>query len=231
MQINPFNNDSVVTKIFDMFCDFIFSGELKPGDKLPPENELAEQLCVGRNSLREAKKMLTAIGVLQEMRGSGTFVADQVSPLMFNPLLFSMLVEAKNSDDVYELKVMFEVASIKIVIDKATDEEIELIYAELKECEELINKGVADINLFVKHDIDFHTKIYSMTKNPLIERIGKAINELFRQFMIKSYMQEDGIKRSISNHFKIINLIKNRDKENVNKVIEETMAEWKSRWL
>lgn len=230
LEIKPLNSEPVVKKIFDTFCDLIFSGQLKPGDKIPTEKELAEKFGAGRNSIREAKKMLTAVGVFKEVRGLGTFVEDRVTPSVFNPLLFSMLLESKNSDDVYELRVMFACAAIRLAMEKATDEEIQKVKEVLNESMELYDKGVRDTDVFINLDIDLHNRIYGLTKNPLIERIASVISELFRPFMNKSLKQPKGIERSIRNHSQIIELLMNRDTKHIKDVIELTLAEWKEKW-
>ena len=62
----------------NMITDDILSGNLKPGDKLPTENELAESLGVGRNSVRKAIKMLSSFGVIEVKMGAGTYIAESM---------------------------------------------------------------------------------------------------------------------------------------------------------
>ncbi len=230
MKVQPLNSDSVVNKIYDMFCDSIFSGELKPGDKIPNETELSEKLKVGRNSVREAKKMLSAIGVFKDIRGTGTFIADKISPRIFNPLLFSMLLESQNSDDVYELKLIFEVGAMNLAIEKATDEEIKQVGEFLASVESEYKKGNADIEYFLKSDLEFHSKVFELAKNPLVQRMGETIGKLFVQFMYKSLEQPGGIERALKNHREIIEVLEKRDLNRVEEVAEETMEEWKKHW-
>jgi DNA-binding FadR family transcriptional regulator len=101
MKLEPINNESIVNGVLKRITDSIASGELKPGDKLPTEVEFIEKLGVGRNSVREAIKMLSAMGVLEVKRGNGTYIATKVSPAIFNPLVFSLLLEPKSIDDLY----------------------------------------------------------------------------------------------------------------------------------
>ena len=68
------NNSSVVDDIIDQLVASIISGSLKPGDKIPTEAILMEQMHVGRNSVREAIKVLVSYGILEIRRADGTFV-------------------------------------------------------------------------------------------------------------------------------------------------------------
>ena len=68
------NSDTLVNEIITQLSQAIIDGDFKPGDKLPSEAELCEQLGVGRNSLREAIRVLNAMGVVKTKRGQGTFL-------------------------------------------------------------------------------------------------------------------------------------------------------------
>ena len=78
---------SVVTKIVDNITNAIINGELKPGDKMPTEAELADSMGVGRNSVREAVKILEAYGVDHIRRAEGTFVSQEYDRKMVYPVL------------------------------------------------------------------------------------------------------------------------------------------------
>lgn len=71
--LKKINRSSVVQRVIDRLTEAIVSGELKPGDRIPTEMELAEQMGVARNSIREAVKILVYIGVLEIRRADGTF--------------------------------------------------------------------------------------------------------------------------------------------------------------
>ena len=69
--LKKINRSSVVQRVIDRLTEAIVSGELKPGDRIPTEMELAEQMGVARNSIREAVKILVYIGVLEIRRADG----------------------------------------------------------------------------------------------------------------------------------------------------------------
>lgn len=108
------NQESLVNEIIIQLSQAILEGDFKPGDKLLSE----AQLGVGRNSLREAIKMLNAIGVLETKRGQGTFLAKEISHDVFNPLIFKLILEPKCAKDIYELRVLLETMVILMAIKK-----------------------------------------------------------------------------------------------------------------
>jgi len=230
MKLEPINNESVVNVVFKRITDSIINEEIKPGEKLPTEAEFMENLGVGRNSIREAVKMLSVMGVLEVKRGNGTYVATKVLPSMFNPLIFSMIIEPKSAYDLYELRMMFENMVMFLDIEKATEEDLHGIEKLLIHTKELADKKESTIDDYVKLDIDFHIELIKVTHNPLVERIGKTIIELFPKYIKNSISQRNGVKRSISNHFKILDVLRKRDKSKVCDLVEATLAEWKNQW-
>jgi GntR family transcriptional repressor for pyruvate dehydrogenase complex len=81
--LKPLKREPISVTILNMITDNIISGTLKPGDKLPTEIELAESLGVGRNSVREAIKMVSSFGAIEVKMGSGTFIANSMPGFYF----------------------------------------------------------------------------------------------------------------------------------------------------
>lgn len=224
------DNESVVSIVVNKIKTSIVNGELKPGDKLPTEVELIEQLGVGRNSVREAVKMLTALGVLEVKRGQGTYVVKKVKPSFFNPLLFSLIIEPKSNKDLYELRVMFDTMVLFNLMDKMTDKKFDKVYGLLSEVQEHLKNNSKDINYFVQQDLEFHKLLMDLTENALIKQIGEVIISLFPEYIKKSISQENGVQRSLDNHLEIVKLLKNKNKEGINDLVENTLREWKLEW-
>ena len=76
--LKPLNREPISASILNMITESILSGRLKPGDKLPTELELSNKLNVSRNSVREAIKMLSSLGVIEVKRGAGTFITQSL---------------------------------------------------------------------------------------------------------------------------------------------------------
>ena len=87
MQFETINPPKVSDAIVSQIEQLILDGVLKPGERLPPERELAHQLNVSRPSLREAITTLKSRGLLQSRRGGGNFVVDVVAPVLTDPLI------------------------------------------------------------------------------------------------------------------------------------------------
>lgn len=230
--LKPVGRGSVVDIVVDQIKSLIMNEEIGPGDKIPTEVELMEQLNVGRNSVREAIKMLTALGILEVKRGQGTFVATTVKPSVFDPFIFSMMIQPKTNKDLYEFRLMYDTMVGLTVMNNGTDEE----FQTLKDNVDLMEKSYEDklhldnTDYYAQMDTDFHRILLNATHNPLIIQMGEGILGLFQRYIRKSIAQEGGIGRSIANHRNILRSLEEQDPSHVVKDIESTLGEWKRNW-
>ena len=171
----PVKRTSRVRAILDRFEAAIRGGELAAGDLVPSENELAATLGVGKSSVREAIKMLEALGVVEVRRGDGTYVCEHPPANTVNPLVFALLMEQGSSRKLLELRQLFEPGMTILAMNRATAEDRERIRRTVTEFEELIEKKEQT----AEADLAFHLAILETTHNPLVVRIGKAIFQLF----------------------------------------------------
>ena len=121
-------------KIYNMIIkEHIFN----PGDKLPNENELSEQLGISRATLRESVKVLSMQGILNVMRGKGTYVATDIE--VFNDYGLGNFDKIKiRLKDLYEMRLLFEPQVAAIACRRASDEEIR----EICKCGEEVAKSI-----------------------------------------------------------------------------------------
>jgi GntR family transcriptional repressor for pyruvate dehydrogenase complex len=127
---------SVTTKAIDSIRAMIRSGELEPGDRLPPENELAERLGVSRGSLREAVRALSQIKVLDVRRGDGTYVTSLSPNELLSGLVFAMeLLQSQGLEEVLEVRRLLLPPAVALAAQRATDEQIAEMHRVVDELE------------------------------------------------------------------------------------------------
>jgi len=222
--IEPLKREPVSMSVLNIITDNIISGNLKPGDKLPTEIELAEQLGICRNSVREAIKMLSSLGVVEIKRGMGTFIVESMPVSSLNQLVLSLAFHQGTSKELVELRLLLEIGAAILAIENATEEDIaklEQANTRLMEAQEnqQENKDVlADL------DMEVHFTLLQITKNAYVEKIGKAIYKLFYA-SIKNTVIEDEHK-AYRNHQLYIDAIKKRDKIGVVEAIKEAFSYW-----
>lgn len=198
-------SDQVTMMIMEMIT---IQQRFKPGDKLPNENVLSEELGVSRTTLREAVNNLVAQKVLTKRRGKGTFVVDNsklTDDLGFDDLNYMNV----RLSDLYELRMIIEPQIAAIAAEKATDSELELIsqLASKIEDETLSNDDVIEYNR------RFHDEIANATHNEFIIRLTNNINTaLVKEFDIEPEEHMNN-PEMLSSHKMLVDYMKLRDSE------------------
>ena len=119
--------------VVDSITKAIIAGELKPGDKIPTELELAESFGVGRNSIREAIKILVYYGILEIRRAEGTFVCNGFNKIMIDPMVYGVILhQSQDYVNLMELREMMEVGVMRLAIAKYNEEDIEKLRKKLE---------------------------------------------------------------------------------------------------
>ena len=140
--LKKINNVSVVQQVIDNLTEAMLNRQLRPGDKIPTEAELAESMGVGRNSIREAVKILVYLGVLEIRRAEGTFVCDGFSESMIDPMIYGIILDKEDSyENLMELREMMEVGVMQLAMKKVTQKELDVLKNKLEDIHKEIHKG------------------------------------------------------------------------------------------
>ena len=142
-----------------LYNSIVAEGTLRPGDKLPNEVELSQQLGVSRATLREAIRELAARGVLEVRRGRGTFVSEEVADI--EDFGFSGLERLQGQlRDLFELRSIFEPKAARLACRRATEEEL----AEILQCGAAVENCIRAGEDRTNADRDFHAAIVRATR-------------------------------------------------------------------
>jgi len=176
------------------------------GDKLPNENELAEELGVSRTTLREAVKFLIAHNVLEIRRGKGTFVANNKE--LNEDYGFSKLDNLfLGAMDLFEMRIMFEPSMARYAVERATDEDV----AEIVRLGEILQKPITDPHARTKYDQEFHFAIARATKNEFVVKILSIIYAGIEVERVFSFVTKEVNQYTVVDHTLIMEFIKSRD--------------------
>lgn len=207
--LRPIDNTSVVQQVIDRLTYAMIYKELRPGDKLPTEMELASSFGVGRNSIREAIKILVSFGVLEIRRPEGTFVASGFSDKMINPLLYGIILDQSDSiDSLKELREWVDYGILQLATQKAEPEDLFQLEEQLNRLLTEIDRGNIE-KVFVADD-EFHEAISTAAHNSLLGQIAKLVRTLtsgMRMSIIRNMIKfgrGDELKRAHEDLFKIV---------------------------
>ncbi len=207
-------------QIIEEIKNIILVNNLLPGDTLPTENELTESLNVSKSSVREAIKILEAVGIVEIKRGCGTILSESSSKGFMNVLFYQLLMKEINKDEFADFRKMLEIAYTEMAIHNITDSEIKEIEKNLKEFKEKVyNKTIS-----ADDDIEFHTLILKATHNSIVISLGEAILFLFKEGIEKAL--EKNPLHALKDHEVILEGIKEKNMEKIKKCIKESVEIW-----
>jgi GntR family transcriptional regulator, transcriptional repressor for pyruvate dehydrogenase complex len=173
-------SDVVSTQIREL----ISTGSLMPGQRLPAERDLAEQLNVSRPSLREALIRLESDGFIRAVGRGGFVVSDVTAPLVSHPLAALLEQQPNASADVLELRHGLETLSAAYAAERATDADL----ARIAEAFEALESAVAEKSTRIaEKDAAFHLAIADATHNVALAHVMHGLNELMRESMLTSH--------------------------------------------
>ncbi len=185
----------------------IHEQQLIPGDKLPPERELAEQLGVSRTSLREALRALTMLNVLEMRPGAGTYITSLEPGLLIEPLNLTFQLTDSSILELFTARKVLEVGIAGVAATSITDEEIALLEESLAH----LSQNLDNPELALIADLELHNIIVQATHNPILIRMMTGIKELGLASRNRTVRIPGALAQSLEDHRMIVNALKTRD--------------------
>ena len=190
----------------------ILDGELRSGDRLPTERELAEQFQVSRTAVREAMKILAQKGLVDMRPGRGTIVIDGAHEAMQDSIGLVMklkLGEVGGSDNLVEVREILETEIAALAAARATEKEI----AAMREAVKVMDENLNNANAFIAADNRFHEALARATQNTLIIILVNSIVNLLSEQRKQVFDVEGGPQRGQIHHRRILDSVIRRDPE------------------
>lgn len=173
----PIRQRKISEEIADQLKSTIFSGKLEPGQKLPPERELAKSLNVSRVSLREALNTLQGMGLLEIQRGNRTFVRPITTRSLHDPLVAFCKSSPWNILQVLELRKHLEIGAASLAAERASEEHVATLQKIMAEMEEDFQKN----RLGARADLSFHHTIVEATNNQAFIHTMTTVYDLLQE--------------------------------------------------
>jgi DNA-binding FadR family transcriptional regulator len=150
----------------------IIAGECPPGSRLPKEDDLAQRLGLSRNSLREAVRALTAMQILITKQGDGTYVSSLEPHLLLENLSFVADVsQGETALQLLQVRRFLEQQATALAASRVSDEDVERLDAILAR-----SRDAADVEEFIRYDMEFHRAIAALTGNPVLTMLLEILS-------------------------------------------------------
>lgn len=226
MGFKQIKSESVVQQIIDAFTEEITNGELRPGDKIPTESELAEKFGVGRNSVREAVKILVYMGVLEIRRAEGTFVCEGFQECMIDPMVFGIILDnSKDGTNLIELREVMEAGVIQLAMKNADEQEFKDLARKLNLLRTEIDFGIENIENIFEADNEFHSQISRMGHNPLVtklEDIVRVLTYAMRYQTVKNMIETGRGDELFEAHAELMKILQSKNTTGLNEAVRKT---------
>jgi len=223
--LEPIRPKKISEEIVNQIKQLISKGELKPGDRIPSERDLATMLGVSRPSVREAIMVLEAMGFVESRQGGGTYVKALTEASIMNPL--AKLVEKRDPEllrSLAEVRMGLESWSAYLAAQRATDSDI----AEMRRLYKIMEKQAAKGGWSPDVDAEFHYAITSASHNSLQMHVLDSIHSLFHATiqvaLMEFYQQEGHVQLLLTHHHDIMEAIAAHDVELASKKMMEHLA-------
>lgn len=216
-------NMSLTERVEEDLIKFLTKNKFIKGDLLPKETEIAEQLDVSRNALREALSRLRMLGIIVSKKKKGMQMGEPDLLSGMTRIMDPALLGNDNLDDLFELRLVLEVGMADLLFSRKTDKDIEALQnIALKEKNDI--KCANSLKRRLKYEIQFHGKLYSMTGNKTLARFQKMLLPIFNHMMeLESSLDIEPPRGNIT-HFDLIEALINGNASKFRKNMREHLT-------
>jgi len=200
---------TLVDQVEEQILSYIAEKKLTAGNEIPSELTLAESLNVGRNVVREALSRLRMLGIIESRKHKGMVLREPDVMKCFSKVVNPYLLSKQSILDLLDLRVSIESGITELILNNITDEDI-------KELESIVLGHIyqEDMKLKVEDEIEFHSKLYRITKNQaiidLLEMVLPLFNYVYEKYEDFKPINEKN-KGKLVKHEDLIPFLKNRD--------------------
>lgn len=223
--VKNLKKESVVQSVINCLTDAMRNKELKPGDRIPPEPDLALSMGVARSSVREAIKILSYLGVLESKRSEGTFVCSGFQESMIDPMIYGIILNQDSFENLMELREMTETGIMRLAILKYDESEGQALERLLERMKAVIHSGETPVDSFFQVDNEFHDMISQMGKNPLADKISRVVRTLtyaMRYETVATMINSGRGEELLAAHSQLYETLKNRDLSNLQETVRDS---------
>jgi GntR family transcriptional regulator, transcriptional repressor for pyruvate dehydrogenase complex len=207
LRIEP--REGPLAEITRKLLDYLLSGEIEPGTKIPSERQLADGLGVGRSAVREAIKSLSLLGLLDVRQGDGTYLSRSGSDLLPRVIEWGLLLEEPRIMDLLEARTELEVVVTGLAAARAGEEEI----AVLRDRFEAMRAAGPDVDAYVDADIAFHLQLAQASGNGVFANLLTSLRSLLRVWADRVLHHVGETDTSLAVHEPIVEAIAASDVE------------------
>lgn len=191
--------ESVVADIARQLLSQLLSGQFIPGTRLPSERQLAENLDVGRSTIREALKALDVLGIIEVRQGDGTYLRQSTSDLLPQAIEWGLMLGQHKALELIEARRHVEVTIAELAAARADESAIAALRQQLERM-----RSAEDSAAFVEADVAFHLELADAAANSVLRDILVSIRALLQVWIRRAIQHTDGIETTLAEHEELL---------------------------
>jgi len=200
---------SAADEVFKALHQWIVTGRLSPGDRLPAQDQLARQFSVSRNTLREAINKLSALGLIRARQGIGTVVEPSSPAHYISSLYDHLLLDPATVRELVEARICTERTTVRLAVERADSQDLKRLEAILERGRETARNG--NPGEFSRQDAAFHLALAQASGNRILIKFLETIWELLQQFISEVSELPGAVEEAVRYHHKITAAVAARD--------------------
>jgi GntR family transcriptional regulator, transcriptional repressor for pyruvate dehydrogenase complex len=193
--------------VLERIQGLVESGAIVPGDQLPPERELAEQLGVSRTSLRQALTALEALGMIEIRHGAGAYLVATEPERVVQSLAITLAEQNKRLPEAMEARMALERFIAGLAASRRTEADLKRARRALARME----RELADGGLGTEGDAEFHEAIWASSHNRLLQQLVTSLKDPIARIREESLSQAERPHRSLAAHWRILEAVEQGD--------------------
>ena len=220
-RINSVENLTIVDKVEINLRKFFISENLKPGDSIPKEVELAEAMGVSRTAIREALTRLKLLGLVDSRKNRGMIITRPDVLINIKRVLDPHLLDGNTMKEIFELRLVLEMGIGDILFIKKDDN-------KLNELEKIVIKeeGVTDRIERLKIDVEFHSMLYKMSENKTIQNFQNMLMPIFDYVNSGLHVRSQITDENYVSHRILLNILRNGTSEEFRKKMRDHLMQY-----
>src|SRR5262245_41752611 len=180
--VEPIRREPLASEIARRLVDYLLSGGVEPGARIPSERQLAEAFGVGRSAVREAIAALTLIGLIEVRHGDGTYLKRPESPLLPQVVEWGLRLGEQRTADLVEARQKIEVIIAGLAALRRTDDDVSDLDRILRRMERESSES-GNATAFVDADVEFHLRLAEAARNSALRDVLSSIQALLRAWI------------------------------------------------
>ena len=192
-----------------LLIDFLLSGDIAPGQRIPSERSLTETLGAGRSAVREALKSLVLLGVLDARQGDGTYLARTPSELLPQIIGWGLMLGDRTVSDLIETRSHLEVTLAGLAAQRRSDTQLDELARVLGEMADSDD----DLDRYIEADVEFHTTIAECSANKVLIGMHHSVRSLLNVWTSRIILARGSTRTSLALHVPIFDAIRDGDAE------------------